>query len=228
MRQVIQLFALLGFLSIGVRAEGQQWGVTLHLNELYPLGNELKGYYPALWYSSTEGRGILLGGFGAGAYWQAPVRNLGRLRVQGVISRTRYYDTPAIFADANGQLLGAYLGTATQLNTTLLGLLEVDLLSWMHVASGAGLFGTPWAVTNYGDALVNGQKTSLLLRDRSRAPLVVILPLEISFSLGGRWRIRERVEWSITPVSRRADHPNERFLINHLEASYTFGKGRTP
>ena len=98
----------------------------------------------------------------------------------------------------------------------------------MHVASGAGLFGTPWAVTNYGDALVNGPKTSLLLRDRSRAPLVVILPLEISFSLGGRWRIRERVEWSITPVSRRADHPNERFLINHLEASYTFGKGRTP
>lgn len=226
MRQLIQLMLLLGFLSIGVRAEGQNWGVTLHMNELYPLGNELKGYYPALWYSSTEGRGILLGGFGAGAFWETPLDRLVRLRIQAVISRTRYYDTPTIFSDANGQLLGAYIGTATQLNTTLLGLIETDLLSWMHLASGVGFTGTPWAVTNYGDALVNGRKTSLLLRDRSRKPIVFILPVEVSFSLGSHFRIRGRIEWGITPVSRRADQRNERFVVNYLEASYTFGTKR--
>ncbi len=227
MKQLFRLIVLIYFLGGSVQGFAQEWGVHINLNELYPMGNDQKSYYPALWYSSTEGRGVLLGGFGAGVSWEKPWKERIHLRGQILIGRTRHYDSPVIYANENGVVLGAVIGIATHLQSTILGMATYDLFPWMRMGTGVGLQATLLGWTNYGESILNGKKTDLLFREQTRRPMAVVLPFELSFSLGGPWRVRERLEWSLTPISHQAGQENERFLINQVEVSYTFGRPRS-
>ncbi len=218
------ILSLLVLLLVGFHsAHAQEWGIHINLNELYPLANSQKGYYPALWYSSAEGRGVLLGGFGAGMSWEQPWKRKSHIRGQFLIGRTRYYDMPVVFTDESGALLGGVIGIATHMQASLLGMASYDLFSWMRIGSGVGLQSTLLGWTDYGEVILNGKKVSLHYRERTRRPLTLTLPFELSVSLGRHWQLRERLEWSITPVSRQAGQRKERYLINQVEVSYAFG-----
>lgn len=217
----ILLFALLftGF----SRLNAQVWTVHLNGNEYYPIHAGEKGYYPILWYSSTEGRGVLLGGFGGGVSCNIPVKDEWRLKTQLNVFRSRYYDEPVLFVDEVGQSLGAYIGITTNLNATLLFIPQYRIGSRFTLGAGLGLFGTLLSKTDYGDVISQGEKKSAVFTNRSIQPAVLTVPIEVSVGFFRRMSLSVRFETSLTKVSKLPSNSGERFIAGFVELGYRIG-----
>lgn len=215
-------FALLIFFFFPSYA--QSWSIRLNGNETYPIGNELLGQYPILWYSSTEGRGVLVGGFGLGVAHTRPFKDQFEIKYQLNAQRSRFYDEPSIFTDFNGAPVGGVIGVNTNLNVSVLAMpmLPLSKANNIDLGLGLGLRGVFWSQTDYGKGVVNGVETDLKLKNRSLAPLVLLLPVEISWS-AGRLTAAIRGELSVTKTTRISSK-NDRSFIVFTELGYRIGK----
>ncbi len=205
-------------------------GLTLRLggNTYYPIGNPEKGQYPILWYSGADDRGILLGGFGGTVALERPLRGDNAIQYRLNVQSSRYYDVPTIFTDENGSLFGAAIGINTHLSIAAACMPELRLgkRNNLGLATGLGLRSVVWSRTDYGEAVLYGETRSLKLRDHSLSPLVLVLPLELSYRLGKRIVFSTRAEFSLTSVVRLDVQKSERNLLWISEVGYRFGKGQ--
>jgi|GEM_PF-1230493 len=218
--------AALFFNSLSI-SKAQEWTLHLSGNESYPLQAPGKGQYPILWYSDTEGRGVLLGGFGGGVSWQRDLKSSWLLKIQSNVFRSRYYDEPVIFVDEQGQLLGATLGITTNLNANLLATIKAMPTTWLQAGLGLGLQGQVLSRSNYGAAVSNGEARDLKFWNRSLTPVMVMLPAEATFRLGRRWSVTARAELGLTPASKVAYFKKERWINTVLEVGYLIKSGKT-
>jgi hypothetical protein len=210
--------------TFSFRLEAQSWAIHINGNETFPIGNELLGQYPILWYSSTEGRGVLVGGFGAGVSYTKPFQETLKIKYQVNGQRSRFYDEPTVFSDFNGQPLGAIIGINTNLN---LSAFAMPLLSFLPdkkatFGAGLGLRGVLYSRSNYGTAFVDGMEADLKLHNNSLAPLVLILPVEIAYT-AGRFSMATRGEFSVTKTTRLSVR-NDRSLAVFVELGFRLGK----
>jgi len=225
MKKRVSIFIFFVFNCLcAANAQTQIWRVHLNGNEYYPINAEEKGYYPILWYSSTEGRGVLLGGFGGGVSWTNTLKSKWDLKVQLNISRSRYYDEPAIFVDENGQALGAAIGITTNLNATALGIPKYSVARWLDLGAGLGVHGTLLSKSDYGEAFIFGKKENLKFTNKSLQPVVLILPVEFTTYIGWRLSFSARAEFSLTKISKIPYASDERFMMLFVEVGYRFGK----
>lgn len=204
----------------------QQWTLHLSGNESYPLQAPGKGQYPILWYSSAEGRGVLLGGFGGGVSWQRNWKAPWLLKAQTNVFRSRYYDEPIFVVDEQGQSLGARLGISTNLNVNVLALAKAELAPWMQLGIGLGVQGQILSRSSYGEALISGEARSLKFWNPSLAPVMLVLPAEASSLIGRRWSVTARAELGLSPASRLPYAKKGRWLNTVLEVGYLL-KGNT-
>lgn len=211
---------LLGFFG----AKGQEWSVHINGNETYPIANDQLGQYPILWYSSTEGRGVLVGGFGLGVSYTKLLSDKLNIKYQFNGQRSRFYDEPSIFTDFNGAPIGGIIGINTNLNISALAIPSVKIISGkgFNLGLGLGARGVLWSRTDYGEAIVNGVETELKLKNKSLAPFVVLLPVEASWS-SDRFSVATRGEFSITKTTRLSNK-NDRSFILFMELGYRIAK----
>lgn len=208
-------------------AGAQEWGLHLSLNESYPINAPGKGQYPMLWYSKAEGRGVLLGGFGGGVSWQRDLKAGWLLKTQANAFRSRHYDEPIIFVDEQGQSLGATLGITTNVNANLLGMVQAAPLGWLQAGLGLGVQGQVWSRSNYGgEGFIFGEQQDLKFRNRSLAPVMLVLPAEATFRLGQRWSVTARAEIGLTPASKVSYFKKERWINTVLEVGYRIKSGK--
>ena len=202
----------------------QQWSVHLHLNEYYPLNSDGKGYYPMLWYSSKDDRGVLLGGFGGGVSWGKVLNDKWNLKVQANFGRSRYYAPPVFFVDENGQSLGFASGITNNLNVSALVVPRYRLSGRVQLGMGLGAYTTPVSRSDYGSVIFFGEKRSLKFTDKSTQPFILTLPAEFVFQpLASRFSLTWRVEPALTRVSRLPFATGERFLLSVLELGWRLG-----
>lgn len=227
MIRTISLVNLLLFIALS-SAIAQRWAVHLQLNEYYPLFAEEKGYYPMLWYSNTAGRGVLLGGFGGGVSWTRPLKGDWSLKAQANVSRSRYYEEPALFTDESGQSLGAGTGVTTNLNIHAFCMPVCELSRRWQVGIGLGVQSALLSKSDYGEVILFGQKEKLAFTNKSGQPLVATLPVEVSYFFGP-FSLSYRLEAGLTKVSRLPFASGERFVAGVIELGYLFGnKGDAP
>ncbi|MCW5921510.1 MAG: hypothetical protein KIS77_04145 [Saprospiraceae bacterium] len=208
--------------------KAQSWRIHLNVNEYYPINAPEKGYYPILWYSSTEGRGVLLGGFGGSVSWTNTLKSKWDLKVQLNISRSRYYDEPAIVLDENGFAYGAVIGIATNLNLSALGIPRYSVADWLDVGAGLGLQSVILAKSDYGKAKILGEKKELNFTNKSLQPVVLVLPVETTVYFWDRFSFSTRLEFALTKVSRLSYASNERSMLLVLEAGYRLNRANKP
>ena len=204
--------------------DAQRWSIHLNVNEYYPLYAPEKGYYPILWYSSDEGRGVLLGGFGGGVSWSKSMTDHWRLKAQANLLRSRYYDEPVLFVDEQGQSLGAGIGITTNLNVTAFCIPTYQFARRWQIGVGLGLQSTLLSKSDYGKFIVQGEKKNLKFNNKSVQPAVLTLPVELTRTFG-RFSLSCRLEVALTKVSRLSYASDERFVNGVLELGYRFGKG---
>ncbi len=224
MKTLLALFSL-SFLFLNPNIISQTWSIHLNANETYPLFNDQKGYYPILWYSSNDDQRILVGGFGAGISYQRPLKERVSLKFQSNVQRARFYDEPILFYDENGNPLKKTVGVNTNLNASLLGMVVFPISQnqkWFF-SGGLGARGTFSSKTDFGEADVNGQKTSLKLKNKSLSPFVVILPVEITKYFGTRFSASARAELGLTKTSRLSAYSKERSAVVFVELGYRLG-----
>lgn len=209
-------------------AQMQIWRVHLNGNEYYPINAPEKGYYPILWYSSTEGRGVLLGGFGGGVSWSNRLKGKWGLKTQVNVFRSRYYDEPVIVLDENGFAYGAVIGIATNLNLSALGIPRYSVAEWLDVGAGLGLQSVILAKSNYGKAKILGEEKELNFTNKSLQPVVLVLPVETTVYFWNRFSFSTRLEFALTKVSRLSYASNERSMLLVLEAGYRLNKANKP
>jgi len=211
---------LLGFPQM----EAQEWSIHLNGNETYPIANDQLGQYPILWYSSTQGRGILVGGFGLGVSYSKTLNEKVNIKYQLNGQRSRFYDEPTIFTDFNGAPLGGIIGVNTNLNLSALVLSTLQLIPDRNINLGMGLGvrGVLFSRTDYGKAIVNGAEAALKLKNKSFAPVVALLPVELSWT-PGRFSVAARGELSITKTSRLSPK-NDRSFVVFAELGYIIVK----
>ena len=164
MKKILPLL-LIGFTIFTQKAVSQNFAFHLNGNTTFIANNDLKGQYPILWYSPDDDRGILVGGFGVGVSYHHLWKEKNLLKVQLNAQRSRFYDTPTIFLDENGNPLGAFIGINTNLNASLFGMPVFSIAEnkkW-QVGAGLGLRGTFYSKTDYGETFVNGKKTIVRL-----------------------------------------------------------------
>jgi hypothetical protein len=180
-----------------------------------------------LWYSDTEGRGVLLGGFGGGVSWSKPLKDRWGLKAQLNVLRSRYYDEPVIFVDEIGQHLGAAIGITTNLNLTVLGIPKYSVAKWLNLGVGLGVHSTLLSKSDYGEALILGNKEDLKFTNKSLQPVVLTLPVEVTTHVGRRLSFSTRLEFSLTRISKIPYASNERFMLLFIEAGYRLSKEKT-
>ncbi len=213
---------LLFVFSVLYSANAQRWAVHLNVNEYYPLYAPEKGYYPIRWYSSDEGRGVLLGGFGGGVSWSAPLKGAWRLKAQANLLRSRYYDEPVLFVDEQGQSLGAGIGITTNLNATAFCIPAFQIARHWQIGAGLGLQSALLSKSDYGEAIIQGEKKNLKFKNKSIQPAVITLPVELA-CIFGRFSLSCRLEVALTKVSRLSYASDERFVNSVFELGYRFG-----
>jgi hypothetical protein len=203
----------------------QTWRLHLNVNEYYPIYADEKGYYPVLWYSGDDDRGLLFGGFGGGVSWHKSWGPRWGLKAQANLFRSRYYDEPVILLDENGAPIGAILGVTTNLNTNLLCIPTFSVAPWLQVGAGLGVQGLLLSKSDYGKAAVQGRPRDLKFTNRSVQPVIMTLPVECAF-MHDRFSLSFRFEFSLTKVSRLPYAVNERFMTGFVEFGYRLGKGK--
>ncbi len=219
-------FLFLSLLILGNKTSAQSWGVHLNGNSTFPISNDRKGQYPILWYDSDQDPSILVGGFGAGVSYQRPWRGNTQLKFQLNAQRSRFYDEPTIFWDANGQPILGVIGINNNLNASVLSLVLLPITEnqkWL-LGVGLGLRGTFFSKTDYGEAFVDGEKASLKLKNKSLAPVVAILPIELTKYFGERFSVTTRAETALSGTSRLSANKKERTMVVLVEVGYRFGK----
>ena len=221
MIRTVSLVNLLIFIALS-SASAQRWAVRLQMNEYYPLFAEAKGYYPMLWYSDAEGRGVLLGGFGGGVSYASPLKGNWSLKTQANVSRSRYYEEPVLFTDDNGQSLGARAGITTNLNINAFCMPVCELSRRWQAGIGLGVQSALLSKSDYGEVILFGEKTKLKFTNQSIQPLVVTLPVEITY-LFGRFSLSYRLEAGLTKISRLPFASGERFIAGVIELGYRLG-----
>lgn len=204
-------------------ANAQTWSVRVSGNEYYPLNSNNKSQYPILWYAGKDDRGVLLGGLGVGVSYQHGLGPDVSLKYQLNAQRSLFYDEPYLVTDGNGQGLQAIIGINTHYNAVVFCLPQYAFGQW---ALGAGLGGrfTVFSSTDYGEAIVEGVKRELKLETHALSPIVVILPVELSFQPWDRWSFALRAELGLTKASRIPGYASERGLSTVVEIGYRFGK----
>ncbi len=175
-----------------------------------------------IWYSSSEGRGLLLGGFGGGVSWSGPLKGDWSLKAQANLQRSRYYDEPVLFADEAGQSLGANTGVTTNLNLNAFCVPVYQAGKRWRVGIGLGLQSTLLSKSDYGEVVSFGEKKKLAFTNQSIQPFVVTLPLEITY-LFGRFSLSYRAEAGLTKVSWLPYASGERFVNGIIELGYSIG-----
>ncbi len=216
-----RFFLLAIVLVISLWRLSGQWSLHVNGNETYILNNDQKGHFPILWYSSSDDRGVLVGGFGVGVSYLQPIRERADFRFQANVGRSRFYDLPVVYFDINGQPLLGNIGVNTNWNLSLLGMLSLPIgkaQRW-RISTGLGVRSTLLSRTNYGEAVVNGEVVDLRVKNKSIAPLIALLPLEWSYQMG-RWTAATRLELGLTPSSRLSAFQQERNLWIFAEFSY--------
>ncbi|MDZ4681141.1 MAG: hypothetical protein SH848_17775 [Saprospiraceae bacterium] len=221
MRKFLTIIFLCTLAAPALKA--QTWAVYLSGNEYYPLNSTNKTYYPILWYTSKDDRGVLLGGFGAGVSYEKQYKPTFSLKYQVNLQRSVFYDEPYFATDENGFIFGALIGINTHYNATTLCIPRYHMGKW-SVGLGLGSRITAYAQVDYGEALVNGEKEDLLLKSKALAPFVLTLPLEVSFQPWLHWVVNCRAELGVTPASRLSAYDSERGLSAVLEVGYRFVK----
>jgi hypothetical protein len=198
----------------------QSWTAYLSANELFPLGNELKGQHPILWSSKAQGK-VVVGGFGLGVAHTRPWQKKASLRFQASAQRSRFYDIPVIVTDANGFQPIAAIGVNTHYHLSLLAMPWWALTPAGRFAAGIGpgLRGSFLSRTNYGEVFVNGIPTDLKLPNKSLAPLALFIAPAVQAELG-RFSIGTRAELALTPVNRVPAYRRERSLVWVWELGY--------
>jgi hypothetical protein len=212
--KLVDVLTIVLFLLCFLHMEAQQWSIHINGNETYPIANDQLGQYPILWYSSKEGRGVLVGGFGLGVSFTTPLKEKLNIKYQLNGQRSRFYDEPTVFSDFNGVPIGGIIGINTYLNVSALAIPMFKLIPEKNINLGAGLGvrGVFWSRTDYGVASVNGIETELKLRNKSLAPVVAFLPVELSWA-SGRFSVATRGELSITKTSRLSAKNDRSFIV---------------
>lgn len=197
----------------------QHWQIHLNGNETYITGNDLQGYYPILWYSSNDDRGVLVGGFGAGVSYTSAQRGIYQIKYQFNAQRSRFYDHPAIFTDENGEPLGGFIGINTNLNASAMVVPQIVFSNRLSAGLGLGTRYTFYAITDLGETFIRGEKVKLKQRNNSIRPLGLFVPLEITGTLG-RFGLTARIEPALTNFSRVEYFKGDRASLFYVEFSY--------
>lgn len=203
--------------------EAQIWAVYLSGNEYYPLNSENKSQYPILWYTSKDDRGVLLGGFGVGVSYESHFNPTFSVKYQVNLQRSLFYDEPYFATDEIGFIFGALIGINTHYNATALCIPRYHMGKWT-LGLGLGSRINVYAQVDYGEAMVNGEAEDLKLRSKALSPLVLTLPLEVSYQPWLRWVFNFRTELGVTKASRLSAYGSERGLSAVLEVGYRFVK----
>lgn len=204
-----------GFLS------AQIWTAYLSGNEYYPVNSENKSYYPILWYSGDEGRGVLLGGFGAGVSYEKLLDPTFSLKYQINLQRSVFYDEPFIATDENGFPFGAVIGINIHYYSTLLCLPKYHFGKW-SAGLGLGGRGIFSSKTDYGGVIVQGNIRDLSVKNKAQSPVILMIPFEFSYQPWQRWIFTARAELGLSKASRLAADVSERSLVTVFEVGYRF------
>lgn len=207
-------------LFFGFVAQSQDWRLHLGGNETYLFGNDLQGYYPILWYSSEEGRGILVGGFGGGLSYTTATKGVIRLRYQANVQRSRYYEQPSILTDVNGAPISGAIGINTNLNASVFAMPQFEFSPRLSAGFGLGARYTFFSNVSYQEVNLNGENRKLKFPDRSFAPLVIFVPVEVELAFN-RLSYALRLEPNLTKVS--LVNGDARNLLFFVEIGYRFG-----
>jgi len=221
MRKLLATIFLCAAVALALKA--QVWTVYLSGNEYYPLNSENKTYYPILWYTSQDDRGVLLGGFGVGASYEKQYKPTFSLKYQVNLQRSVFYDEPYFATDENGFAFGALIGINTHYNATTLCIPRYHLGKWT-LGLGLGSRINAYARVDYGEAFVNGVVEDLNLKSKALAPVVLTLPLEVSYQPWAHWVFNFRTELGATKASRLAAYDEERGLSAVVEVGYRLVK----
>lgn len=215
-RNILFFFILL---SSYHRVTAQEWRIHLNGNETYPFGNELQGYFPILWYSSAEGRGILVGGFGGGISYTTREQSRYNLRYQLNVQRSRFYEQPIVVRDENGIPIIGSIGINTNLNAAALAIPQFVFNKHLKAGLGLGLRYVARSTVNFGEYELAGKKEKLRVTNHSMAPWVGFIPLEITASIG-RVSMAARAEPALTNVSRLDAYHGDRSTVLFIELGY--------
>ncbi len=201
----------------------QHWQLHLNGNETYITGNNLQGYYPILWYSSDDDRGVLVGGFGGGVSYTGIQKGIYQIKYQFNVQRSRFYDHPVIFTDANGEPLGGFIGINTNLNAAAMVVPQIVFNKRLKAGLGLGTRYTFHSISNFGETFINGEKTKLKERNLAISPLGLFVPLEVTGTLG-RFSFTTRVEPGLTNFSRVEYFKGDRSALLYVEFGYRLGR----
>ena len=203
---------ILSLCLFNVVLQAQDLRLHVNANEVYTFGNNELGYYPILWYSSNTEK-VLVGGFGLGISSSKSLSENFSLRAQINLQRSRFYDSPVPFNDANGQAIGAFFGVNTNYSANLFGLPILHFGSTRNWGLAIGLGARIMISTrsNYGVAAINGEITDLKFKRRAHAPISVFVPFRFQYA-SGRWLFETGIDLDITD-SNRLNGVTERYLI---------------
>lgn len=215
------------FLSLSTVSFTQtsSWALHLNVNEVYPTKNSDLTFYPVLWHDAGNSN-ILVGGFGAGVSLEQPLSEKFSLITQLNLQRSRFRDNPTILTDENGSRLGAISGINTSYSANLftipyLNPLDGDKLS---LGIGVGLRALLSSITSYGESFVNGNLTELKFNRRAAAPVIVYLPLRVSYKLN-RLQFIVGFDYDISNASRLPG-VKEKYLTLQSGISYTLNQSK--
>lgn len=214
-----KFFFIIAIVVFSIPISGQSWRIHLNGNETYAIGNELLGYYPILYYSSAEGRGLLVGGFGLGVSYSQSLKEKFDIRYQINIFRSRFYDEPVAFHDQNGIIIGKYFGINTNYNFSGFILPQIDINKKHKLKLGLGLgFRTiVYNKSNYGyGGVVDG---GINIKNKSINPYLLTIPFELNRT-GNKWSFAIRAEGTINSTSLLEARKNERAVLLFIEIGY--------
>lgn len=199
----------------------QSWQIHINGNETYHAGNETLGYYPIFWYSSDDDRGVLVGGFGLGGSYSKQLSEKFDIRYQLNFQRSRYYDSPIIYRDEVGSLIGAVMGINTNYNISGFALPQIFLFKKIKLKAGIGLGfrAFVYSKSDYGETYIQGDLSSLKLKNNSRTPFLITIPIELNQTIK-RWTLAIRAEGSVNSSSLLDLYNNEHSVMIFLEIGF--------
>lgn len=217
-----QLFPvlLIALFLAGPAMYGQNWRVYLNGNETFFIGNNLLGQYPILGYSNDEGRGLLVGGFGAGVSYSPERSGAFQIKYQLNVQRSRFYDHPIILSNENGEQLLAFIGINTHWQTAFMAVPQFQIGKYLQGGLGLGGRYRFLSFTDFGETTIRGQKTRVIVANNSLTPIGIYIPLELSYNLG-RFSITTRLEPELTHFSRLDYFRGGRSTTFFLEFGYS-------
>ena len=216
----------IGILIGQISLYGQNWKVHINTNEVFILGNKLKGQYPALWHKKENG--FMAGGFGVGVSTTQLFKEKYIIKYQVNVIRQRYFDEPYLNSDYSGAQLFGSLGINTNYNIITNATINNSLGlndKWLF-GIGLGLRTNILSHSDYGKVDINGIPTELTFPNLSTSKIVLNLPLEASYNFK-KFTFSLRSELDITRSSTLKIFKSERFFVLNFEVGYLFSELKT-